>query len=309
MAYRLSIDDDLAASVRACAREQLEGAIARLEHADRDPVEAIHDARKHVKKLRALLRLVRPALGGAAYRGENAALRDVGRGLSAARDADVLAATVEALAARFAGRLPAATFDGVRGALAVAGGAGERDDGAAAERAVAIAALRAALARVEDWPLGRVTWGTAVDGAARAYRRGRDAAAVAWHDPTIEHLHDWRKRVKDLWYHERLLAPLWPAVVGAHGEEAHALSELLGDEHDLAMLCERLEHGALDLPPDAAADVPALLELVDERRGELRRAAQRLGRRLYAESPKAFARRLARYVETALAETGAQPPA
>jgi CHAD domain-containing protein len=304
MAYRLSIADDVATSVRACAREQLAGAIDRLEQAHEDPVEAVHDARKHVKKLRALLRLVRPALGADAYRAENAALRDVGRGLSAARDADVLRATVAVLAERCAGRLPAATFEGVRTALAAA--AATPGDGAA-ERATAIAELRAAAERVEAWMLEDAGWGTVVAGIARAYRRGRDAGAAAREEPTVEHLHDWRKRVKDLWYHERLLAPAWPAVIGAHGEEAHALSELLGDEHDLAVLRERL--AGLELPPDAAADLPALVELIEERREELRARAHRLGHRLYAESPKAFARRIERYVETAVGESRARPPA
>ena len=306
MAYRLSIADDVPSSVRACAREQLGGAIERLERAEEDPVEAVHDARKHVKKLRALLRLVRPALGARAYRAESAALRDVGRGLSATRDADVLVATVAALAQRFAGRLQAATFDGVRAALARSAGApGE----AAAERATAIAELRAAAARVEEWPLEGAGWGTVVAGIARAYRRGREAGTAAEEEPTAERLHEWRKRVKDLWYHERLLAPAWPAVIGAHGEEAHVLSELLGEEHDLAVLRERLDGGGLAPAPAVEAELPALAELVEERRAELREQARRLGRRLYAESPKAFARRIERCVAAAVAETRALPPA
>jgi CHAD domain-containing protein len=303
MSYRLSIADELTAVVRACAREQLAGAVDRLERAEEDPVEAIHDARKHVKKARALLRLVRPALGAGVYRHENAALRDVGRALSSTRDADVLLETVDALAKRYAGRLPATTFDGVRGALAAAAPA--RGDGGA-ELATAIAELRAALERVETWPLDDGGWDPVIAGVARAYERGRAAGEAARRRPTTEGLHEWRKRVKDLWYHERLLAPSWPAVVGAHGEQAHVLSELLGDEHDLAVLAERLCAG-VGLPANADADLAALLALVEERRGELRAAAHRLGRRLYAESPKAFARRLRRYVRAAVAEQSEQP--
>jgi hypothetical protein len=47
---------------------------------------------------------------------------------------------------------------------------------------------------------------------------------------------------------------------------------------------------------------------VAHRSAELRAAATRLGRRVYAESPKAFARRLERYVRIALDEQRAQPP-
>lgn len=300
VSYRLSIADDLAASVRTCAREQLGGAIEQLERAQEDPVEAIHEARKHLKKARALLRLVRPALGTKTYRRENAALRDAGLALSATRDADVLVETVDKLATRFAGRLPAVVFEQVHAAFAAEGG-GEQPR---AELAPVVQALREALARVEDWPLDDAGWDVALAGVARAYASGRDAFAVARREPTPEHLHEWRKRVKDLWYHERLLAPVWPAVVGAHGEEAHVLSEYLGDDHDLAVLRARLGPvgPALDLPAAAGADVAALLVLVDERAAELREQSERLGRRLYAESPKAFTRRLARYVRTAVAE-------
>ncbi len=294
MAYRLDIAEALADTVRACAREQVAGAIACLEGAGEDPVEAIHDARKHVKKLRALLRLARPALGAKAYRAEGARLRDVGRALSAARDADVLVATVEALAQRSAGRLPAERFEQLLADLR-ADVEGRTDD--AAVRAVALADLRDALERVGAWPLQGAGWDVACSGIARSYARGREAAAVARHEPSTEHLHEWRKRVKDLWYQERLLVAVWPPLLEAHGKQARALAELLGDEHDLAVLAEWIERS-----PAPAVDV---LGLVRERREQLCGQAQRLGRRLYAESPKAFGRRLAAYMHAAGEQDGA----
>jgi CHAD domain-containing protein len=294
MAYRLSIgsDDDVPTGVRACASEQLEGAVAQLAGAEADPVDAVHEARKHLKKSRALLRLVRPGLPASFCRHENATLRDAGQALSAARDADVLVETVDKLAERYAGRLPAETFAQLRTAFAAPAA------GAPPDLAAVLGTLRAAAARVEDWPLERCDWETVVRGIATAYRRGRTAFAVARHEPTAVNLHAWRKRAKDLWYHERLLTPVWPAVLAAHGEQVHALTELLGDDHDLAVLAERLG-GDVALPPAADADRAALLALVDERRAELRAEATRLGRRVYAESPKAFARRMARWVRAA----------
>jgi CHAD domain-containing protein len=299
MAYRLSMADDLPSAVRACAHEQLEGAVKRLEHADEDPVDAVHEARKHLKKTRALLRLVRPALGTRAYRRENDALRELGLALSEARDADVLAEAAAGLAERYAGQLPASDFEQLRAVLAAEATAARAEDDE--DRAAVAAGLREALARVEQWPLEGAGWDAVLAGAARAYARGRTALAATWEEPSDERLHAWRKRAKDLWYHARLLTPTWPAVLEAQGEEAHVLSELLGDDHDLALLHARLERG-LTLDPAAEADLASLLALVGERRGELRAQAWRLGGRLYAESPKAFARRLARYVHAAVEE-------
>src|SRR3954454_9500537 len=98
MAYRLSLADDPPGELRRCAREQLDNAIEQLvkRRAD-DPVQAVHDARKSVKKTRSLLPLVRSDLGGSAYRRENAAVREAARRLSDVRDADVLVETVDAL--------------------------------------------------------------------------------------------------------------------------------------------------------------------------------------------------------------------
>ena len=170
-----------------------------------------------------------------------------------------------------------------------------------------IEALRAAELRVESWPLEGAGWDDVLAGAARAYARGREAFKVARADPTPESLHAWRKRAKDLWYHQRLLAPAWPAVLGAQAEEAHVLSELLGDDHDLAVLMERLatDDDAPPLPPAVDAQRPELRELVAHRSDELRAEATRLGRRVYAERPKAFSRRLERYVRLAVEEARA----
>jgi CHAD domain-containing protein len=307
MAYRLSIatDHDVPSSVRACAREQLAGAAERLEGAGDDPITAVHEARKHLKKTRALLRLARPALGKRAYRSENAALRELGVALSGTRDADVLVETADKLAQQAAGQLPSDVFDQLRAALATEAQE-RRGRGGGDELARAVEALRAAEARVETWPLDDAGADALLAGLARAYARGRATFADARAHPTPERLHEWRKRAKDLWYHQRLLAPAWPTVLKAQAEEAHVLTELLGDDHDLAVLAARLA-APLPLSPAVDAERPALIALAEQRSDGLRVEAFQLGRRAYAESPKAFARRIARYVRAAAEEqrTGA----
>ena len=111
MSYGLTFDETPAESVQRVRREQLEAAAEGLEHGhEDDPVEAVHDARKRIKKTRALLRLARPGMKNKAYRRHNRALRDTGRGMSGARDADVVAETVDLLAERFVGQVPETFF-------------------------------------------------------------------------------------------------------------------------------------------------------------------------------------------------------
>ncbi|MBS1871297.1 MAG: CHAD domain-containing protein [Actinobacteria bacterium] len=307
MAYRLSSAEDVPGGVRRCAREQLAGAAEQLEGAGRDPVTAVHEARKHLKKTRALLRLVRPALGRKAYRAENDGLREAGLALSGTRDADVLVATAGALAEHAVGRLPAEVFEALGGALAAEAADGRGAGlGDARDFASVVEQLRAAELRVERWPLDGADWATVVEGVTRAYARGREAFAAARATPEPELLHAWRKRAKDLWYHQRLLTPAWPALLEAQAEEAHALTELLGDDHDLAVLTARLADDARPLAPVVDARRAELRALALHRSDELRAAAVRLGCRVYAESPKAFSRRLGRYVELAVAEARAE---
>jgi hypothetical protein len=91
-------------------------------------------------------------------------------------------------------------------------------------------------------------------------------------------------------------------VLGAQAEAAHGLSELLGDDHDLAVLAERLADDASPLAPPVDAQRAELRALIAQRSEQLRAEAVRLGLRVYAESPKAFARRVGRYVERAVDE-------
>ena len=106
----------------------------------------------------------------------------------------------------------------------------------------------------------------------------------------MDALHAWRRRVKDLAYHERLLAPTCGPTVRGHVKDLDRLSELLGDDHDLALLARELS-----LPSThVAADLDAVVKLIEHRRAELQTEAVCIGERVYAETPKAFRRRMRR---------------
>ena len=307
MAYRLELDEGLHAGLRRSILEELQHAAAELRpRKTHEPVEAVHEARKSMKKARAALRLVRKPLGKQTYRQENGVLRDIGRELAGARDADVMVQTLDGLRDRATGHVAKSALDDLRAHLA------EQAQGtrvaSGRRRAALVRELRALEQRVEQWPLGDADWATVRSGMARSYRAGRKAFARADADPTVEHLHEWRKRAKDLWYHHRLARDLWPAVMKPYGSAAHELSDILGDDHDFAVLRSLIAEGR-DAAAVTPADLDPLVEVIDERRAELLEAARRLGRRLYAERPKAFAARLDAYLEALGAERRALMPA
>jgi CHAD domain-containing protein len=291
MAYEIGTDEALGEGLRRSAREQLEGAVDALERKiEEHPGKAIHDARKRLKKTRALIRLARPVLGRKVARRENAALRTAAATLSAARDADVMVQTVEALGDRYSGQLPSTAFDAIRAAVAGGGGG----TGTAPDVGEALAGIRGVLERIEDWPLAGAATPDVLAGASVAYAAGRAEMPGPDDRPSAEELHEWRKRVKDLWYHGLLLQNAWPAVLSVQAEEAHVLSEVLGDDHDLSVLRDRLTSATID---DPAADVDGVVALIDHRREELLAEALDRGRRIYAEGAKAQAKRLQAYVD------------
>ncbi|MGI8729121.1 MAG: CHAD domain-containing protein [Solirubrobacteraceae bacterium] len=296
MTYRLDLDMPVGEALRSAAVSQMTDGASRLRTAAgsrASAATAIHEARKDLKQTRSILRLARSGLPADTYRHENRSLRDIGRSLSDARDRAVLVEAIDGLHERLIGRVPEQAVGELRSRLRNAASATGSSDRALVRDAAA--ALEQAVERAADWPLENCDEHTLCSGAQRAHERGRRAFDVAACEPTVEHLHALRKRVKDLWYHQRLLAAAWPGVLDAHAEQSHRLSDMLGEDHDLAMLTGALlgEDGPLSSAP---ADLDPLLELVAERRGELQAHARDLAARVYAERPKAYGRRLSTYV-------------
>jgi CHAD domain-containing protein len=126
-------------------------------------------------------------------------------------------------------------------------------------------------------------------GFERIYRRGRKALRAARKDPSVENLHELRKRSKDLWYAAQLLRDCHPARTRELADRAHVLSDLLGLDHDLAILRER----ALSEPDRLTPAERELLEdLIERRRKRLRRKALDQASRLYRRKPRKLARKL-----------------
>jgi len=198
---------------------------------------------------------------------------------------------LDQLADRYAGQMPETTFATIRERLERERDAARLSLGGAATIQPALADLTAVRDRAGDWRLARNGWRAIGDGQRRGYRRARRAFGVARARGTDENLHEWRKRTKDVWYQLRLLRPLAPRTIRGQAQEAHHLSDLLGDDHDLAGLRQIL----LSLDGELPVDVEAVIRLVDHRRGQLQGDALLVGERLYAERPSAFARRMHRY--------------
>jgi CHAD domain-containing protein len=287
-AFCLRAGESVEDGIRRIADSQLAGAQAELGGAPKRKLsEAVHDTRKRLKRLRATVRLPRGALGEDVYKRENAAFRDTGRRLAGVRDAAVLIETLDGLEEASGADLTSGATSALRTRLEAEREEalnGLRADGATVDAVVGD--LEAGRARVGEWPLQTGGFGALESGLRRMYRRGRRAMRRAAADPTSENFHEWRKRVKDLWHALQILRSAAPRRMNKLANRTHKLSDLLGDDHDLAELRHYvLTHRQLF---DDRLEVVGLMRAIDRRRAELHGQAIELGSSLYARRPKRF---------------------
>jgi CHAD domain-containing protein len=278
--------------LRRLVRKEIDKALEGLGRTAEAADDAVHDARKRFKKVRAVLKLARGGLGEKLYARENARFRDAGRPLTAVRDAKVLVETFDNLVRDLFGDRPDPPFGEVREALLVSYEEVKRDllyEGDVLEGVAG--AVRAGRRRVRRWDFGG--WSVVGPGLKRGYERAAEAFEVARAEPSVEKLHECRKRVKDLWHQLQLVKPAHPEVLEGMADLAHELADALGDDHNLFVLGRFLT----DEPhrPGAVEALGVLAEPIARRRAELQRRAFDLGPELFDAPAPAFARRLKGY--------------
>ncbi|OYD83776.1 CHAD domain-containing protein [Azospirillum brasilense] len=291
MGYCIKREEPITDGIRRIALEQLDKAVRALADSDEGRHKGVHEARKACKKLRALFRLARGALGEQVYRRENLFIRDAQRDLSAVRDTAAIIESMDKLTAHFAGQLDAQAFARLRAILVERCRAIEAEQMDKADMPTQVAKrFDGARERIAGWRLSAKDRGNGKGnrnglallrpGLHRVYRDGRRlfrhlepaSDAHAWHE--------WRKQVKYFWYHTRILCPLWPGPLDALSDELERVSDLIGHDHDLVVLLDI----AAGCDQDARA-AAALTALVERRCQELRHEAMPIGLRLYAERP------------------------
>jgi len=295
MAFRFKLGEPFDEGFRRIALEQVERAKALLQDDGREAI-AVHETRKSLKRLRALLRLVRPAIGADAFSRENAQLRDIGLSLSGARDRHVLFETANKLdAAGLLGRRGIA--DKLRQSILAVNGDADGNGPPPALRG-ATERLTEAGVRLVELPMVGGAFDVVGKGLEASYRRARRAFRAAYEEGTDEAFHNWRKGAQRHWRQMALLSRAWPAYLDARVQEARALSQQLGDDHDLAMLTAFVHSdSAGPLNGEAVAVIEAAAR---QRQQELRLAARPRGDRLFADKPRRLRRNIQTYWDAAV---------
>jgi len=292
MGFRLKLREPLPDGLKRVFCEQIESALKLCRHPAKQRGVTVHEVRKHLKKLRAAMRLAVGAVGKNQHACEDRCVRKIGRLVSDLRDAQVRMQTLVQLRDDAAKGPKDNPFPRLEELLSL-----ERESFSAAFagwQKQAIPQLERVEARLLKWPLEDLTWKQICGAVAKIYKRGQRGLAKTIGDPEPESFHAWRKRVKDLWYQLRILQPLNRVVLEEMAHDAEVLGELLGREHDFDFLWVRLERESGD---EALRDELACLQKLIRKQGKrLRTNALELGRRFYAEPAKAFAKRISIFV-------------
>lgn len=288
MAFRLKQGASISNEIRRIVLKQLKTAISELQTVgDPQSDDAVHDARRRVKKIRAIIRLVRPVLDKE-YRVVDRDLSTVSRLLAPVADGRGIVETLNEIERRYAASLPKRTVAAARAGVLRNGARADHEAQTRGILKIAAGTLRSERSRVKHWHIRGDGFRAIAPGLEESYRRARRMMLVTWSKPKPSHFHTWRRYVKDHWFHIRLLEGRCGYHLIAYQRRIEALDGILGEYHNVILLRDLLVTDR-SLPREESA---RCLRVIARYQRVLRRHAEILGARIYTERPRRFVRRV-----------------
>jgi CHAD domain-containing protein len=296
MSFRLENNETLSFGLKRIVLELIDKSVFNLSKGNGSFNEDVHDTRKNFKKVRTVLRLIRTEIGEENYQIEMSFYRDAGRILSDLRDSTVLIQTFDKLVV--SSELEMSNFDfSVFREFLIEKQKHIRT--AKSKKSAVINSLSTDLllarSRVFDWPLSGDEFKLIKKNLQLIYEQGKKYMYAVFSEAIKENVHEWRKRVKDLWYATRILGNIWPEMMSPLDILLGKLSDALGDANDLFLLKEKIISNQSKLKDDQ--HTRELINFIDRRIMDLLREARSIGRKVYSEDSKYFVGRLQNYFE------------
>jgi CHAD domain-containing protein len=294
MSYSLKARESVTRGLRRLARKELSSASENLRQSDAPQKEAIHEARKSLKKVRAIVGVIE-ADGGHGLNGSSKRLRTINRTLSDLRDADAMLSALETLRKTSPRLLRRRPYGRVYRHLA----SRRRTLMKTASRDGTWRSVAQDLEKVrrdaKQWRPAHRRF-RALESAVRlTHRLGRKAMARARKRQQPADFHEWRKQMKALWYELRL-------VEGAGGRVRkdinllHRAGTWLGEEHNAVVLCEEL--GRDTSICESVVDLDRIRLAADQYQCSLREKTMRRARAIYGRKSSDYVRGIRRAWES-----------
>lgn len=293
MTYELYSTESVNAGVVRILQEEVAGALQQLAFKENSSTTRIHECRKHLKKARSVIRLIRTGVATDLRKEMMRSLRNAGRTLSPFREMDAHLECLTAVRKGVREQPMKRTLHTVQQYIS-------REDIPQQEAlqdaiAKAVNFIEAARGRVKNCNLDGVTLPVIANGIAVSYRDSRRIYNNLMQQPEPVLLHEWRKRVKDLRYQTAIITNAWPAILRTQEAELHILTNHLGLVHDIALLVKLLEKGMWS--GISARTRAKALVCASQRYQQEQAAAFQLGSRLFSEKAGCFRKRFSRYLQ------------
>jgi CHAD domain-containing protein len=249
--------------------------------------ESIHQVRVNIKKMRALLRLIRPSLGEESYTFENNFFRDTARSLAFLRDYTTCSDALEKLVKNRRSKQIHDGFAKLIRAVSIRRKSALKEVNFPDLSTRILQELQTARQRVSQWNLTMDASEMIYSGLLNLYSQGRRRFWLAKAQTNEVTMHQLRKTSKYLLYLNQMLQELWPSVLAIHVEEYKELSALLGMHHDICVL----NHHLADL---AGTNMKkpvrvSLQKAMWKRKKQLENKILVRAARIYSERPASFA--------------------
>jgi CHAD domain-containing protein len=291
--FRITNRQTVKENINRILFEQVDHIIDLCESGQQDVHLSVHEIRKSIKRIRAVLRLIREEIGYSTYYRENAAYRDINRSISDLRTYDVLILTLENVQAELSRKLPDGPVEPLirsirdqRDEMLAEVFSGDETFRELAER------VREAKTRIPDLPVRHNGFEAFSGGIFRMYRHGKEYLTSATKDHDMHHLHDMRKRTKYLWHQIQIVKPIYPGALGALARSLETITEKLGTYHDLAVLSGYLKKNGEGLEDEIRE---AFLDACEFKKSALLPGIFRKAGTAFGEKPEALVQRLGEY--------------
>ena len=282
-------------SLKRASVSLIDRAVHRIENPSGDRTEDVHFVRTMIKRLRAMLRLLQPAIAAASFERENVSLKNAARRLAGLRDAAVGEKTLERLAKAARGKREQEACKVVLEHYRLRGPAKSVAQQKNTMRAVA-RMLRRSRQDIQRLRIAQDEWQSIGPGLAQVYRSGRKRMKNALTSGDDAAFHRWRTRVKALYYQLQTLESVWPKRLGKTVASLRKLEHKLGADHDLSVLKSILENAPGKLGDDHAHERVNACAHKESRR--LRRVSRSLGETIFADKSRHFIRKFRKHWNT-----------
>ena len=291
--FSISNTESISINIHRILLEQFHYIIMQSEKDPEEVHKSIHETRKSMKRIRAVLRMIRDEIGYSSYYRENAFYRDLSRNLSEIRNFEVLSDSIKNLQEDLSNTIPPDVFALLEEEL-------ERQRNMAMVGQAGLTQLLKEIAgkieiardRIYDFPIRHNDFRAFEGGLFRMYRQGKKYLRDARRNPSPSQLHHLRKRMKYFWYQVEILQPIFPGPMKAYASTLEAIGENLGVYHDLQLLQEFLSESTII--PDARVN-EALQEACLAKKSMLLYNIWSMADIAYSEEPAAMVNRLANY--------------